>query len=446
MGHMVSGRLGELGRIQHPGRAGFCFPSAPSRVLAVLASVLLTASFATACKNDDPVGKSVGVVPGRIATMNVCNPCHDRNTSNLEAVIAKTRPEIIGLEEACGNEVYTTTDNLTKHNLHYRVIAGPTRTINSTYRCFGELSFGNYILVASHVTNEGHTNYDAQSSEERGYVWAHASLHGVKARIVVTHMPQHLGGADEKEQNAARVENAKQLVRSTAPPASDPRPTLIIGDFNAVPSEPALGPLWAHWRDADPNCKPTGGCKGTQLGEHGKGGTKKKYDYIWLDRRARTRPSRITVEPTFSDHSLVYADLRPSDLRPAPAQISEKNCRETPTNDPCLHTDTLSGDISSNGQGHGLYVAPSRMYVGSNLAINGLKWKSWGGSTATGEGWTASNDCNPNCGEGKPVRIKVEVEASTVKGVDGKRRYTCARARKVGQSWDSLGISGKVCV
>lgn len=421
------------------------------RVAGLAALVLVTAS-ATACKDDTE--KSAGIVPGRLATLNACNPCKVDKTADMVGVVKGIRPEIIGLQEACADEVVRAADQLEeKYGLSYTVVGGPTGTINSAFRCQDNSSFGNYILVASKVTKQGHRNYDTESSEQRGYVWAHTSLHGVDARIVVTHMPQ-------AKQAAARAESVKQLDRAVAPPPDDARPTLIVGDFNAQPSDPELKPLWGPWRDADPKCgpkPPAGACKGTQLGSYGKGGTRKKFDYIWLDRRAKTRPSGINVKPAYTDHSLVYVDLRPSDLLPldrgtpgpSPSHyphITEKPCLNSDTADPCLHTDTLSGDASVRGDGHGFYVAPSRMYVGSNLAIRDITWKSWGRPTARGEGWTASNDCDPNCGEGKPVRIKVEVAASTMRGMNGLSVYTCARARKAGKSWDSLGISGKVCL
>ncbi|MFI6347896.1 endonuclease/exonuclease/phosphatase family protein [Streptomyces sp. NPDC050560] len=420
------------------------------RLAAGLASVLLITASAGACKNDtddtNDAKKGAGVVSGRIATLNVCGTCAVDRSEAIANVIQGIRPEIIGLQEACGDEVTKAADRLKeKYDLGYHIVKGPTGTLNSLYRCH-DGTFGNYILVAPEVTEQGQANYDAGSSEKRGYVWAHTSLHGVDTRLVVTHLPQ-AGDA------AARTADVKQLRASVAPPPQDDRPTVIVGDFNAQPSAPELKPLWGPWWDADPNCRSdtnAGGCEPTQLGEHGKGGSRKKFDYIWLDRRAKTRPSGINVKAAYTDHSLVYADLVPSDLvpvKPSPQPpIAEKACLNSDMADPCLHTDTLSGDASVQGGGHGFYVAPSRMFVGSNLAIQGIEWKSWGRPTARGEGWTASNDCDPNCGEGKPVRIKVEVEASTMKGTDGLSVYTCARARKSGKSWDSLGISGKVCV
>lgn len=420
------------------------------RVVAALFAVLLVATSAAACRGNgdgsDTGGKKAtqgNFVVGRVAQLNVCGTwkCLMNRAQNIADVIGGNRPEVIGLEEACNSEVEHAADILrNQYHLNYHIVKGPTGTSNSAMRCWESESFGNYILTAAQPTDTGHANYTVDSSEKRGYVWATTTLNGEPTRIVATQLPQ-------AAQEAARTVAVKQLVKAFEPASNDPVPTFVIGDFNAQEFDPELTPMWRSWFDADPNCGPDRSdpdeknCKGTQLGFNGSGGTNKKFDYIWLDRRAVTTPPGLTVQAAYTDHSLVYADLSSGG-----APIVEKECLNSNVTEPCLHTDTLSGDVSVQAPGHGLYVAPSRMYVGSNLAIKDIQWKSWGRPTARGEGWTASTNCNPNCAEGKPIRIRVEVEASTMKPYNGLRIYTCARARKAGKSWDSLGISGKVCV
>jgi hypothetical protein len=58
---------------------------------------------------------------------------------------------------------------------------------------------------------------------------------------------------------------------------------------------------------------------------------------------------------------------------------------------------------------------PSRMTLAcgdGNTALTGLKWSSFGGSTAKGKGTLATDTCEPNCAEGKTVRYAVTVKAT----------------------------------
>ncbi|WP_419999336.1 SGNH/GDSL hydrolase family protein [Streptomyces boninensis] len=135
----------------------------------------------------------------------------------------------------------------------------------------------------------------------------------------------------------------------------------------------------------------------------------------------------------------------PSTVTPKPPGQPQVICDEAQHKRACVHTDILTGSADAAGMGHGPYTAPRKMYVGSNLVLQGLEWKDWGKATARARGWTASTDCDPNCGEGKADRQDVEVEITKLVDTRDLRQYTCARARKEGQGWDSLGVE-RVCL
>lgn len=422
----------------------------PHRTATALLTVLVLATSATACRpttGSRPAGNGSGesgdFVSGRVAQLNICgtDKCPDR-VKEMARIIGGNRPEVIALEEACNSEVEAAAKILKDdYHLSYHIVRGPTGTLSSIYRCKDTGSFGNYILTADAATYTGNADYPDNSTEKRGYVWATTSLGGKPVRVVATQLPE--GG-----QGQARAADVQQLVDDVAPVHNEANPVIVIGDFNAQPSAPELAPMWKYWHDADPKCVESPdvkGCQGTQLGipSMRSKASKKKFDYIWLDNRSVSAPAGLVVRPEYTDHSYDYAEVTYSKS----TRITEQSCLDiTIVTYPCLHTDTLSGDIDVQAQGHGFYVVPSNMFVGSNLAIHDIEWKNWGEPTALGEGYTASTDCNPNCAEGKPIQIQVEIEASTIRPYDGLNIYSCARARKAGQSWDSLGIHGKVCV
>jgi len=66
------------------------------------------------------------------------------------------------------------------------------------------------------------------------------------------------------------------------------------------------------------------------------------------------------------------------------------------------------------------------------FSLYGLKWKSYGGSTAIAAGRGYTRGCTPNCAEGKVHRPKATVRLSQVKTCEGKSVYTRLRYSLVG--------------
>lgn len=71
-----------------------------------------------------------------------------------------------------------------------------------------------------------------------------------------------------------------------------------------------------------------------------------------------------------------------------------------------------------------------------NYLLKGLKWSSWGGTSASGSGTASANTCTPNCAAGKfksyPVKVKADQPRHCGKSVRYSRltiMYTAAKPK-----------------
>ncbi|MFJ3840828.1 endonuclease/exonuclease/phosphatase family protein [Streptomyces sp. NPDC090054] len=236
------------------------------------------------------------VVPNRVATWNICNPC-GRVGHNLgrAAEIATYAPQVIGLQEACVRDVEKIRDHLkTFYGLDYHVEYG--MVLRNRNRCGGlpwsPGGFGQAILSAAPMTDSKQVEYPDGGSEDRGYMAVTTTVGGRSVRVFNTHLAQ-------RRQEAVR---ADQIGVLAAEVARHDR-AIVLGDFNAVPDAPELGALWALAADADPRCRPSpdgGACEPTT-------DWRLKFDYVFLrditPRAQHVQPSR------YSDHDMVHADL-----------------------------------------------------------------------------------------------------------------------------------------
>lgn len=412
--------------------------------------------------------------PGRVATLNVTNP---RGTppGPIADYIARVKPEVIAFQEACVNRTNRIAAELRKRGMNYTVVHG------SMTRQFGRCGLGdgylvgasgNALLLANGITGDhGNIPYDTgtpaeDNGERRGYVYAQTIVNGSQVTVYGTQLSQH-----KQSLAGVRTEQAKELAEAAG--AFDPnKNSIIMGDFNTVPNETVLQRIRTAWVDADPNCgaKPNGNCVGTQVGSG------KKLDYIWLKPRFYPRRSGVHTVRTwkrpeddyqpgkeqgprehsqYTDHDLVYTDLPPA-AHPPSAKVDEqgwyiqaRRCERGETDpcvDPYLLTAAGTGQV---GRGNATYVAPRRMYVGSNFVLDKLEWTRWGQRSALGLGRMAGTTCDPTCAEGTvrdygPVEVEIFRLATTS---DHRRLYTCGRVRKPGQEWGSVDPSlKKVCV
>ncbi|MFD7768945.1 endonuclease/exonuclease/phosphatase family protein [Streptomyces sp. NPDC059787] len=240
-----------------------------------------------------PDGAVGDVVPNRVMTWNLCNPCETSNVDRA-AEIATYAPQVIGVQEACVRDVERIRDYLRRlYGLVYHVEYGTV--LRNWGRCGGVPwspgAFGQAILSAAPMTDRVHVEYPDGGSEDRGYMAVTTTVGGRSVRVFNTHLA-------ERRQEEVRADQAGVLAEVVARHDR----AIVLGDFNAVPDAPELSRIWALAEDADPRCLPSyaGACE-TTTDWHS------KFDYVFL--RGIT-PLEHRVEPTpYSDHHMLHTDV-----------------------------------------------------------------------------------------------------------------------------------------
>ncbi|MEU0071550.1 endonuclease/exonuclease/phosphatase family protein [Streptomyces sp. NPDC006332] len=243
-----------------------------------------------------PVDAVTDVVPNRVMTWNLCNPCEVSNVDRA-AEIATYAPQVIGMQEACVRDVERIRDYLKRfYGLVYHVEYGSA--LRSWGRCGGAPwnpgGFGQALLTAAPMTDRVEVEYPDGGSEDRGYMAVTTMVGGRSVRVFNTHLAQ-------RRQESVR---AQQIGVLAAEVARHER-AIVLGDFNAVPDAPELTPMWELAADTDPQCHPSpvGTCEPTTDWQS-------KFDYVFLRGIA---PLEHRVRPTpYSDHHLLYTDLNPT--------------------------------------------------------------------------------------------------------------------------------------
>ncbi|MET9730557.1 endonuclease/exonuclease/phosphatase family protein [Streptomyces sp. NPDC006458] len=240
------------------------------------------------------------VVPNRVMTWNICNPCEESNTDRA-AEIARYAPQVIGLQEACGRDVERIREYLeTRHGLVYHVEYGPV--LRKWSRCGGAPwrpgAYGQAILSAAPMTDRLNVEYPDGGSEDRGYMAVTTTVGGERVRVFNTHLA-------ERRQEVVRANQTRVL----APAVARHDRAIVLGDFNAVPDAPELNPIWALATDTDPQCRPSlyGACQTTA-------DWNTKFDYVFL--RGITSRTHHVRPSAYSDHHMLYADLDPLQAAP----------------------------------------------------------------------------------------------------------------------------------
>lgn len=243
-----------------------------------------------------PVEAVRDVVPNRVMTWNICNPC-EASDVDLAAEIAAYAPQVIGLQEACVRDVERIRDYLANlHGLVYHVEYGTV--LQSWGRCGGVPwnpgGYGQAVLSAAPMTDRVNVEYPDGGSEDRGYMAVTTMVGGQSVRVFNTHLAQ-------RRQESVRAAQTRVLAADVARHDR----AIVLGDFNAVPDAPELTRMWGLATDTDPQCRPSsnGSCATTTDWDS-------KFDYVFLRGFAslehRVQPSR------YSDHHLVQTDLDPT--------------------------------------------------------------------------------------------------------------------------------------
>ncbi|MGW0819528.1 endonuclease/exonuclease/phosphatase family protein [Streptomyces viridiviolaceus] len=248
-----------------------------------------------------PAGAVREVVPNRVMTWNLCNPCEVSNVDRASE-IATHAPQVIGLQEACVRDVERIRDYLRDlHGLTYHVDYGTV--LRKRSRCGGAPwkpgAFGQAILSAAPMTDRTHVEYPDGGSEDRGYMAVTTVVGGQSVRVFNTHLAH-------RRQEAVRAHQIGVL----APEVGRHARAIVLGDFNALPDAPELARMWAVATDTDTQCRTAvGTCRPTTDWQS-------KFDYIFLRGMA---PLKHRVQPTpYSDHHLLLAELGPTASAPRP--------------------------------------------------------------------------------------------------------------------------------
>lgn len=253
-----------------------------------------------------PADAARDVVPNRVMTWNICNPCGTSNADRA-AEIATYAPQVIGLQEACARDVERIRNHLENlYGLVYHVEYGTV--LQSWGRCGGVPwnpgGYGQAILSAAPMKDRVNVEYRDGGSEDRGYMAVTTTVDGREVRVFNTHLAQRRQEEFRTDQVAALAERVARHDRA-----------IVLGDFNAVPDAAELTPMWALAEDTDPECRPspTGTCLPTTDWQS-------KFDYVFL--RGITPVEHHVVPTSNSDHHPLHTDL---DLAEAPERQPSAN-------------------------------------------------------------------------------------------------------------------------
>jgi endonuclease/exonuclease/phosphatase family metal-dependent hydrolase len=232
-----------------------------------------------------------------VATLNLRNLADrwDERLPLLLADMAALQPELMGLQEV----VYPMQqDRLlgAAGAAHYRAVRGWA----------GRPEYGNSILVREPLdpTAYERTELGRDRSAHRVLV---GLLGGTAVVFAVTHF-HHLVPDD-----AVRDEQAAALLRwlDSAPGADA---TIVLGDFNADPAEPAYARMvaagfrsaYAEANGREPDVTWPSGLTGPAIDEDGEPGC---LDYVWLRGAARAVDARLVFDrPHVDDATLLPSD------------------------------------------------------------------------------------------------------------------------------------------
>ncbi|MFH8611741.1 endonuclease/exonuclease/phosphatase family protein [Streptomyces sp. NPDC018029] len=243
-----------------------------------------------------PVHAVKDIVPNRVMTWNICNPCEESNVDRA-AEIATYAPQVIGLQEACTRDVEQIRDYLKRfYGLAYHVEYGTV--LRDWGRCGGVPwspgAFGQALLSAAPMADPVRVEYPDGGSEDRGYMAVTTIVGGRPVRVFNTHLAQ-------RRQEEVRAEQVGVLAGAVARHDH----AIALGDFNAVPDAPELARMWALADGTGSRCRPSTAatCEPTT-------DWLLKFDYVFLRGVA---PIDHDVRPTpYSDHHMLYADVDPA--------------------------------------------------------------------------------------------------------------------------------------
>jgi endonuclease/exonuclease/phosphatase family metal-dependent hydrolase len=225
----------------------------------------------------------------------VCNDAGLAAADGVVRLIDRRRPHVVTLNEVCENQW-----NRIQARLSYR---GRFDVAAEGRPCTGGHRFGNAILVRGAYTFLGAWSLP-KSIEARRILCVRPELPGTPAfTACVTHV----------EPDPTTIASQVTAIADHLDGFALAGPVLLAGDFNTVPSDPRLHPLYRsscdpagtghfHELDAGPDCRRTGGAEGRNRATFG---TDRKFDYLFVTDHWRDRAAEIIDGPG-SDHRALW--------------------------------------------------------------------------------------------------------------------------------------------
>lgn len=271
-------------------------------VALLAAAVLLGTPTAAAVEPGSPTAdasaQAPSAQPNRVATLNVYNP-GGRKPDAAADVLAKYRPQVVGLQEVCQTDVWKIRDKLTERTgIEYHAkfeYFNHWWHWSHAWRCGEGRLYGIALLSASPLTEFDSHTYDEGGTERRGYVSAKTLVDGVDVRVFNTHLAQAGQSSERRSQVSELVGEASRHDRA-----------IVLGDFNAEPHYGELAGMWTGFTEADPGCGPVYSAACTVTANASP--RRKKFDYVWINSAFQPGPG-VTAVDTWSDHDLVFSDV-----------------------------------------------------------------------------------------------------------------------------------------
>ncbi|MBZ6101137.1 endonuclease/exonuclease/phosphatase family protein [Streptomyces olivaceus] len=248
-------------------------------------------------------------VPLRIATYNIHAGTGadgvfdlDRQTTALRALDA----DVIGLQEVDVHWGARSGDldvaGELARRLGMRVSFAPIYSLDPVTAQGPRREYGVAVLsrfpvraAANHeITRLSTQDEDPVPAPAPGFGEVTLKVRGVPVQVFVTHLDYRADPAVR----VAQVADTRRIMaweRAARPGARQ----VLLGDFNAEPSAPELGPLWRELRDA------AAGAPGTYPAAD----PVKRIDYVAVGRGVRVRGVSVPEEAVASDHRPVVAEL-----------------------------------------------------------------------------------------------------------------------------------------
>ncbi|MBZ6089790.1 endonuclease/exonuclease/phosphatase family protein [Streptomyces olivaceus] len=280
--------------------------SARARVLVQLSVAVALLTVAAA----PPAAADRGsAVPLRIATYNIHAGTGsdgvfdlDRQATALRALDA----DVIGLQEVDVHWGARSGDldvaGELARRLGMRVSFAPIYSLDPVTAQGPRREYGVAVLsrfpvraAANHeITRLSTQDEDPVPAPAPGFGEVTLKVRGVPVQVFVTHLDYRADPAVR----VAQVADTRRIMaqeRAARPGARQ----VLLGDFNAEPSAPELGPLWRELRDA------AAGAPGTYPAAD----PVKRIDYVAVGRGVRVRGVSVPEEAVASDHRPVVAEL-----------------------------------------------------------------------------------------------------------------------------------------